>query len=104
MGDAFFDEWIATLGELKKLDFTLVLPGHGRAFEGKDHITAFQNYLAEVMNQVGILRRQGLSPEDAAKRVDVTAYQKFFSNIRGVGAEVRGVRRMYEWMDQKGIK
>src|SRR6202008_154370 len=27
MGDAYFDEWVATLEALKKLDFNLVLPG-----------------------------------------------------------------------------
>ena len=35
MGDAFFDEWITTLDELKKLDFTTVLPGHGNPFSDK---------------------------------------------------------------------
>jgi cyclase len=32
MGDAFFDEWVTTLEALKKLDFGLVLPGHGTPF------------------------------------------------------------------------
>ena len=32
MGDAFFSEWIATLDELKKLDFAADLPGHGSPF------------------------------------------------------------------------
>lgn len=103
-GDGFFDEWIATLGELKKLDFTLVLPGHGRPFKGKGLITAFQSYMAELMNQVSVLRSQGVSPEDAAKRVDLTAYQKFFPGIHGPGAELTGIQRMYEWMDQEGIR
>ena len=104
MGDAFFDEWITTLGELQKLDFTLVLPGHGRVFADKGLITAYQSYLAELTKQVGVLRNQGVSPEDAAKRVDLTAYQKYFPNIRGTGADLRGVQRMYEWMDQKGTR
>lgn len=104
MGDAFFDEWIATLGELKKLDFTLILPGHGRPMEGEGQITAFQSYLAELMNQVGILRSQGISPEEAAKRVDLTAYEKFFRSIQGTGADLIGVQRMYEWMDLEGIR
>jgi len=44
MGDAFFDEWIATLEVLKKLDFALVLPGHGVPFADKGLITAYQGY------------------------------------------------------------
>src|SRR5689334_8961142 len=32
MSDAFVNEWVTTLDELKKLDFVTVLPGHGEAF------------------------------------------------------------------------
>jgi len=104
LGDAFFDEWITTLDELKKLDFTLVLPGHGKPFGDRSLITAFQSYLTDVMNQVASLRRQGVSPEVAAQRVDLTSHQKDFPEITGPGAELRGVRRLYEWMDERGIK
>jgi cyclase len=104
LGDAFFDEWITTLDELKKLDFTLVLPGHGKPFGDKSLITAFQSYLTDVMNQVASLRRQGVSPEVAAQRVDLTSHQKDFPEIAGPGAELRGIRRVYEWMDERGIR
>ena len=102
MGDAYFDEWIATLGKLKNLDFTLDLPGHGHPFSDKELITAFQNYLKDVTAKVAELRKQGVSPEDAAKRVDLTAYQKFFPNITGVGADLRGVRHIYDWLKEQG--
>jgi glyoxylase-like metal-dependent hydrolase (beta-lactamase superfamily II) len=102
MGDAFFDEWIATLDALKKLDFDLVLPGHGTPFRDKGHITAFQSYLSDVTAQVAKLRPQGVSPEDAAQRVDLTAHAKDFPQIRGPGADLRGVRRIYQWMDERG--
>ena len=48
MGDAFFDEWVTTLGALKNLDFSLVLPGHGVPFSDKGLITAFQSYLSDI--------------------------------------------------------
>jgi glyoxylase-like metal-dependent hydrolase (beta-lactamase superfamily II) len=101
MGDAYFDDWINTLDALKKLDFALVLPGHGTPFTDKGHITAFQSYLADVMTQVANLRKQGLSPEDAAQRVDLTSHQKDFPGIRGPGADLRGVRHLYEYMDAR---
>jgi cyclase len=104
MGDAFFDEWITTLDELKKLDFTMVLPGHGKPFNDKSLIAAFQGYLRDVMNQVANLRRQGVTPEVAAQRVDLKSHQKDFPEITGPGAELRGVRRLYEWMDERGIR
>jgi glyoxylase-like metal-dependent hydrolase (beta-lactamase superfamily II) len=101
MGDAFFDEWIATLEELKKLDFTLALGGHGTPFRDKSIITAFQSYLRDIVDQVSKLRKQGVSADEAAKRVDLRAHAKDFSQIQGPGAEARGVRRIYAWLDER---
>jgi len=104
MGDAQFDEWIATLDALKKLDFNTDLPGHGVPFTDKGLITAYQNYLSDLMKQVTALRKQGLSAEESAQKVDLTAYKDRFPQIQGPGADLRGVRRMYEWMDEKSKK
>jgi cyclase len=101
MGDALFDEWITTLDALKKLDFDTVLPGHGVSFHEKSLITAFQSYLKDFMTKIAELRKQGLSAEEAAQRVDLTSHKADFRQIQGPGAEVRGVRRMYEWMDER---
>jgi glyoxylase-like metal-dependent hydrolase (beta-lactamase superfamily II) len=102
MGDAFFDEWITTLEALKKLDWDVDLPGHGVPFGDKGLVTAYQSYLTDLMKQVADLRAQGVSPEDAARRVDLTSHAKDFPQITGPGAEVRGVRRVYAWMDETG--
>ena len=101
MGDAFFDEWIATLEELKKLDFTLALGGHGTPFRDKGIITAFQSYLRDIVDQASKLRKQGVSADEAAKRVDLRAHAKDFSQIQAPGAEIRGVRRIYAWLDER---
>jgi cyclase len=101
MGDAFFSEWITTLEELKKLDFAVDLPGHGVPFTNKSLITAYQAYLGDLVNQVTKLKGDGVSPEDAAKRVDLTAHAKDFAQITGPGADIRGVRRMYAWLEEQ---
>ena len=101
MGDAFFDEWVATLGALKNLDFGLVLPGHGAPFSDKGLITAYQSYLTDVTKKVGDLRAQGVPADEAARRVDLTSHAKDFPQITGPGADVRGVRRIYAWMDER---
>jgi cyclase len=101
MGDAFFSEWITTLEELKKLDFAVDLPGHGVPFTNKSLITAYQAYLGDLINQVTKLKAQGVSPDDAAKRVDLTTHAKDFPQITGPGADIRGVRRMYVWLDEQ---
>ena len=104
MGSAFFDEWIKTLGALKQLNWAVTLPGHGVPFTDKGLVTAYQAYLADVMAQAAKLRAQGVSADDAARRVDLTAHAKDFPDIEGVGAEVRGIRRVYAWMDETGRK
>ena len=104
MGDAFFDEWIATLDELKKLDFNLVLGGHGSPFREKSVITAFQSYLRDIVQQVTMLRQQGVGAEEAARKVDLTSHAKDFPQIQGPGADIRGMRRIYEWLAERESK
>ena len=101
MGDALFDEWLKTLDALKELDFTTDLPGHGVPFHDKALITAFQSYLTDFMAKGAELRKQGLSAEQAAQKIDLTSHSADFPQIKGPGAEVRGVRRLYEWMDER---
>ena len=48
--------------------------------------------------------KQGMPADQVAQRVDLTAYKNAFPNIQGPGAEVRGVRRLYQWMDEKAKK
>jgi cyclase len=104
MGDAQFAEWLTTLDALKRLDFDTDLPGHGMPFRGKELITAFQGYLRDLMKQGTDLRKQGVPAETAAQRIDLTAHKRSFPQIQGRGAELRGVRRLYAWMDEQSKK
>jgi len=47
------------------------------------------------------LRKQGLSAEAAAAKVDVTKYKDEFATIRSVGIDVAAVRRIYQLADGK---
>jgi len=104
MGDAYFDEWIATLEKLKQLDFNLVLPGHGVPFRDKSVITAFQSYLKDLIAKGSALKKQGVSADDAAKKIDLTSHAKDFPQIMGPGADPRGMRRLYAWLDETAKK
>jgi cyclase len=101
MGDAQFAEWVTTLDALNTLDFDTDLPGHGMPFKGKKLITAFQGYLRDLMKQGADLRKQGVTADAAAQRVDLTAYRTSFPQIQGRGAELRGVQRLYAWMAEQ---
>jgi cyclase len=98
-GDSYPEEWIATLEKLKALEFDTVLPGHGVPFKGKTLITAFQEYLRDLVAQTNALKRQGLSAENAAARIDLTRHAASFPQIRAVGVDAAVTRRIYRLAD-----
>jgi len=102
MGDAQFDEWVTTLDALKKLEWDTDLPGHGTPFHDKGLVTAFQSYLTDLTKQGAALKQMGVSAEDAAQRVDLTSHRTAFPSIQRPGADLRGMRRLYEWLDERG--
>jgi glyoxylase-like metal-dependent hydrolase (beta-lactamase superfamily II) len=99
MSDGFVDEWVDTLENLKKLDFEVVLPGHGEAFTDRRKIDYFQAYLRDVWTEMGRLKREGVPVEEAAKRVDLTKHREHFPGIQGPGIPLVGAQRIYEMMD-----
>jgi glyoxylase-like metal-dependent hydrolase (beta-lactamase superfamily II) len=96
MGDSYPDEWPATLDRLRALDFDTVMPGHGVVFKGKTKIEAFQGYVREVARQANEFKKQGLTAEQAAAKIDVTKFSGEFPSIRAVGIDPAGVRRIYK--------
>jgi cyclase len=104
LGDAYVDEWVDTLEQVKALDFAKVIPGHGDVFTGKAQIEHFQSYLRDLWKQVAALKGKGLSAEQAAKRVDLTAHKPDFPRIEGPGVDPRAVVRLYEVMDARGAR
>jgi cyclase len=101
MSDAFVDEWVKTLEELKKIDFVTVLPGHGDAFTDRAKIDYFQAYLRDVWTEVSRLKQQGVSAEDAAKRADLTKHREHFPTITAPGVPLIAVTRIYELLDSR---
>jgi glyoxylase-like metal-dependent hydrolase (beta-lactamase superfamily II) len=95
-GDAFVEEWPATLEGVMSLDFDTVLPGHGNVFKGKEHIRNLQAYWRDFYQQATAFRKQGLSPEEAAKRMDLTKHAGAIPAAKTPGVDVRGVDRIYD--------
>jgi cyclase len=99
MGDAYADEWPATLDRLMTLDFDTVMPGHGVVFKGKGHIEAFQRYLRDLLTQVRALKAAGVPADAAAGRVDMRAFATDFPQVRAAGVDAAAVRRIYALID-----
>jgi glyoxylase-like metal-dependent hydrolase (beta-lactamase superfamily II) len=99
MGDAYTEDWPATLDRLMTLDFDTVMPGHGVVFTGKAHIQAFQNYVREVHRQAMQMKKAGVAADAAAGRIDVMKFAPDFPQIRAVGIDPAAVRRIYQLAD-----
>lgn len=95
-GDAFVEEWPATLEAVMALDFDTVLPGHGTVFKGEDHLRNLQAYWRDFYQQATAFRKQGLSPEEAAKRMDLTKHAAAIPAAKNPGVDPRGVDRIYD--------
>ena len=95
-GDAFVEEWPATIEGVMSLDFDTVLPGHGNVFKGKDHLRNLQAYWRDFYQQATAFRKQGVPPEEAAKRMDLTKHAKAIEAAKNPGVDVRGVDRIYD--------
>ncbi len=100
MGDAYLDEWPDSLERLREIDFETVLPGHGPPFTDRARIDALQAYLGDLWSQIGDLREQGVSAEEAAERIDLTSHQDNYPNITSPGIDPRVTIRAYERMDE----
>ncbi len=99
MGDAYAEEWPATLDRLMTLDFDTVMPGHGVVFKGKAHIQAFQRYVQDLLKQATALRQQGVAADAAAPRIDMRAFAPDFPQLRAAGVDPAAVRRIYQLAD-----
>ena len=86
------------VGELKELDFNVIVPGHGPLVRDRSKIDFAQEYLRKYWEQVKKLHGQELSVEDAIDRVDLAEYGEYTLSRR---PKVRAleIRRMYHLLD-----
>ena len=95
MGDAYVDEWPASLERLKGLDFDVIVPGHGAPFRERSQIGDLQRYLRDLWRQLSASRARGLPPEQAARALDLSAHEPVYG-ARARSVDPRAVLRIYE--------
>jgi glyoxylase-like metal-dependent hydrolase (beta-lactamase superfamily II) len=95
LGDAFIDEWPASLERLKALDFDIIVPGHGAPLKERQQITDFQNYLRDFWRQARALRLQGVTADQAVQRMDMSKFAAQYG-LKSPRPDPRAVLRAYE--------
>ena len=102
MGDAFFTDWIQTMETLKGVEFDTILPGHGRAMNGKAALDHWQAYLRDFWAQAQKFHKAGTPWEEAAKQVDLRGQSVNYPTIKAPGITPNhAMRRAYEILDGK---
>jgi len=66
---------VKTLHELDRLDFDLIVPGHGGIKRGHEHLHQVTGLMESIVSQVQDDVRVGLSLEDTKKKVNVEAFR-----------------------------
>ena len=77
--DSYFADWIQTLGKLKAIGATTIVPGHGPVQHNNDYIDLVCSLLQSFNSQVQQAVRQNLSLDDTRKKVDVASFEKQFA-------------------------
>lgn len=100
LGDAFVDEFPATLDRLAALDFDLIVPGHGPLVRDKAEIEVTQTYLRKYWEQVEASHARGLTVEQAVEALDLSGYEQYAAfNINTPGVLALEVGRIYQLLD-----
>lgn len=66
---------VKTLHEFDRLDFDIVIPGHGGIERGREHLHQVTALFESIVAQVQDAVRSGLSLEDTKKKVNVEAFR-----------------------------
>ena len=99
MGDSYPEDWIVTLDKLLALDFDTVPAGSWHGVPGEDEDSDVPEVPALRDRSIAGVQEAGLSADDAAAKVDVTAFRNEFSAVR-VGIDAAAVRRIYQLADK----
>jgi cyclase len=97
MRSAYPVEWLGVLESIERLDWNMVIPGHGGIQRNRNTIDGFAAYLRDLVAGVKQSVAKGMTAEEVVKSVDLSKYSKMPSYedrnadaIRRTYAEVTG--------------
>jgi cyclase len=87
--------WLEVIDRVKDLDIEMIVPGHGPV-GGKQELEDEREYFEFVMDQSRRCLERGMTPEDAAREIDLGPYaewpesERFVANVAVAYRELRG--------------
>lgn len=90
--DGYPDEWIESLKQVERLDFDMLVPGHGKIGR-KEHVRLFREYLEALRSAVREQLQNGVSLEEAKKAVRLPKYEQWHGYTDWFTENVEGMYR-----------
>lgn len=72
-------DWLGVLEKLKAFDFAVLVPGHGEPMSDRTYLDKLIVALTDIRAQVAPLAKQGLKPEEIAKKTDFEKVKAAFA-------------------------
>ena len=76
MRSAYPVKWLGVLESIEKLDWSLVIPGHGGVQRNRETINGFAAYLRDLVAGVKQAAAKGMTADESVKSVDFSRYSK----------------------------
>lgn len=84
-------DWITTLGKIKALRFTTLIPGHGLPMSDATYLDHLIASLRDLQAQVGPLAKAGVPLDEVRKRVDFSKSIALFGDSPRIKANVQAL-------------
>lgn len=101
VGGGFPSEWVAAIQKAEKMDVRIFAPAHGfvdRPDILKEELANFRKALEVLIAEGKRLKAAGVSPEEAAKQVNVGRFASMYRYAENI---LPGLRRVYLELDGK---
>ena len=79
-------EWIQTIGKIKALGFTTLIPGHGQPQSDASYLDKLVAAMTDLRTQIFPLAKAGMSLDDVKKKVDFTKSIEAFGSTQRIRA------------------
>jgi glyoxylase-like metal-dependent hydrolase (beta-lactamase superfamily II) len=100
-------EWVQTLGKLKALGYSTLIPGHGEPQTDTVYIDQLSGSIEDIRAQVGPLAKAGVPLEEVGRKVDFSRYAAVFGQTERMKTLFRAywTDPMTEnaWKEAKGL-
>ena len=84
-------EWIETIGKIKAMGFTTLVPGHGLPQVDNAYLDKLTASISDVRAQVGPLAKSGMSIEEVRKNVDFSKSIALFEDTDRIRRTAQGL-------------